>query len=120
MKRVYLADADTNARSALRLLLIHLDLQIVGEASDWPSVLALAPACRPEMVLVDWGLVSSRSGTALMELRRACPDELVIVLLSHLNDREQAALSAGADEFISKGETAERVVERLLAAAARG
>lgn len=120
MKRVYLADADSNSRSAFRLLMIHLNLQVVGEASDWPSVLALAPACRPELVLVDWGLVSNGSGAALMDLRRACQDEVVIVLLSHLDDREQAALSAGADEFISKGETAERVVERLLAAAARG
>jgi DNA-binding NarL/FixJ family response regulator len=113
MKRVYLADAYPDERSALRLLLIHLNLEIVGEASDWPSTLALAPATNPDMVVVDWGLVSSESGAALMELRMACPAAVVIVLISHLDAREQAALSAGADAFISKGETSERIVERL-------
>jgi DNA-binding NarL/FixJ family response regulator len=116
MKRVYLADAYPDERSALRLLLMHLNLQIVGEASDWPSALALAPATRPDMVVVDWGLVSSESGEALRELRLACPAAVVIVLISHLDAREQAALSAGADAFISKGETSERIVERLQSA----
>jgi DNA-binding NarL/FixJ family response regulator len=113
MKRVYLADAYPDERSALRLLLTHLNLQIVGEATDWPSALALAPATRPDMVLVDWGLVSSESGEALVNLRTACKSKVVIVLISHLEAREQAALSAGADAFISKGETSDRIVERL-------
>jgi hypothetical protein len=39
----------------------------------------------------------------------------VIVLISHLEAREQAALSAGADTFISKGETSDCIVERLQA-----
>jgi len=116
MKRVYLANAQPDERSALRLLLLHLNLQIVGEAADWPSTLALAPATHPDMVLIDWELVSTESGSALKELRKACLAAVVIVLISHLDAREQAALSAGADAFISKGETSERVVERLQAA----
>ena len=47
-----------------------------------------------------------------------CPAALVIVLISHLDARQQAALSAGADMFISKGETPERVAERLRTVAA--
>jgi two-component system KDP operon response regulator KdpE len=116
MKRVYLADSHPDERSALRLLLVDLNLKVVGEAADWPSALALAPATHPDMVLVDWGLVSSESGAALMDLRRACRNAVVIVLISRLDAREQAALSAGADAFISKGETSERVVERLRTA----
>jgi len=116
MKRVYLAVAHPDERSALRLMLGHLNLQIVGEAADWPSTLAMAPATDPNMVLVDWGLVSTESGAALMDLRNACTAALMIVLISHLDAREQAALSAGADAFISKGETSERIIERLRAA----
>ena len=56
MKRVYLADAQTDERSALRLMLLHLNLQVVGEAADWPTALAQAPVTRPDLV-VDWGLV---------------------------------------------------------------
>jgi DNA-binding NarL/FixJ family response regulator len=54
---------------------------------------------------------------ALEELRKACPEALVIVLISHLDARHQAALSAGADAFISKDETPERVAEHIRNAA---
>jgi two-component system response regulator DesR len=117
MTRVYLADALPTERSALRLLLLDLNMQVVGEAADWPTTLAQAPATHPDMMLVDWDLLANGSGAALAELRLACPAALVIVLISHLGARQQAALSAGADAFISKGETPDRVAERLLAAA---
>jgi DNA-binding NarL/FixJ family response regulator len=55
---------------------------------------------------------------SLAHLRLACPAALVIVLISHLDARHQAALSAGADAFISKGETPERLAEHLRTAAA--
>ena len=93
-------------------------MQVVGEAADWPSVLALAPATRPDLVVVDWGLVADESGAALPILRQACPGAVVIVLISHLDPRHQAALSAGADSFISKGDTSLRVTERLRDAVA--
>jgi DNA-binding NarL/FixJ family response regulator len=75
--------------------------------------------------VVDWDLIAKGSGTAhstssgqaLVELRVACPTAVVIVLISHLDARQQAALSAGADAFISKSEMPDRVVERLRAAA---
>ena len=70
------------------------------------------------MLLIDWNLLPEASLEALEVLRRACPATLIIVLISHLETRQQAALSIGADAFISKGETPERVAERLRAAAA--
>ena len=118
MKRVYLADSQSDERLAFRLILQDLDMQVVGEAADWPTALAQAPATSPDMLMVDWGLVAAGSGVDLAELRMACPAAVVIVLISHLNAREQAALSAGADAFISKGEMSEQVVERLRAAVA--
>ncbi len=118
MNRVFLADSQTDERLAFRLILQDLDLQVVGEAADWPTTLALAPATDPDMLMVDWELVASKSGSDLSDLRKACPSAVVIVLISHLTAREQAALSAGADAFISKGETSERVAERLRHAVA--
>ncbi|RPI85919.1 MAG: DNA-binding response regulator [Chloroflexi bacterium] len=118
MKRVYLADSHPVERSALRLLLVDLNLKIVGEAADWPTTLRLAPATRPDMILIDWGLVKAGSGAGLIDLRKACSSAVVIVLISQLDARDQAAISAGADAFISKGETSERVAERLRSAAA--
>ena len=119
MTRVFVADALTEERSALRLMLLDLNMEVVGEAADWVTTLAQAPVSLTDMLLIDWDLLPHTSpSAALDELRRACPAALVIILISHLDARQQAALSAGADAFISKGETPERVAERLRAVAA--
>lgn len=119
MTRVYIADAKQDERSALRLLVLDLQMEVVGEAADWSTALAQVPIQRTDMLLVDWDLLPSVPSTALEQLRKACPQALVIILISHLDARRQAALSVGADAFISKTETPERLAERLRAAAAR-
>ena len=118
MTRVYLADAKSEERTALRVVLLDLKMDVVGEAVDWETTLAQAPVSRTDMLLIDWDLLPNSQTAALDELRRACPAALVIVLISHLDARQQAALSAGADAFISKGETPERVADRLRTVAA--
>lgn len=118
MTRVYIADAKPEELAALRILLLDLKMEVVGEAIDWATTLAQAPVSRIEMLLIDWDLLPNSPTAALDELRRACPAALVIVLISHLDARQQAALSAGADAFISKDEMPERVAERLRAVAA--
>ena len=118
MTRVYLADANHEERSALRLMLQDLKMEVVGESADWATTIVQAPGRRADMLLVDWDLLPRSPTAALEELRKACPAALVIVLISHLDARQQAALSAGADAFISKGETPERVAERLKLAVA--
>lgn len=118
MIRVYLADAKPEERFALRLLLLDIKIEVAGEAADWSTTLAQAPVSRADMLLVDWELLPSSPTAALEKLRKACPNALVIVLISHLDARQQAALSVGADMFISKGEMPERVAERLRTVAA--
>ena len=119
MTRVYVADALPEEGTALRLMLLDLGMEVVGEAADWATTLAQAPVCRTDMLLIDWGLLPRLTPSmALNGLRKACPAALVIVLISHSDAREQAALSSGADAFISKSEMPERVAERLRAVAA--
>lgn len=116
MIRVFIADSQPDTRSALLLLMVDLDMQVVGEAADWTAVLQEAALTQPDMILVDWDLIPTDS--SLLALRATCPAAVVIVLISHLDARQQAALSAGADSFISKDETPDRVAERLRAAVA--
>jgi DNA-binding NarL/FixJ family response regulator len=118
MTRVFIADAKPEELAALRILLLDLKMEVVGETTDWITTLAEAPVNRVDMLLIDWGLLPNSPTAALDELRKACPAALVIVLISHLDARQQAALSAGADAFISKGEMPERLAERLRAVAA--
>lgn len=119
MTRVYIADPLSDERSALRLVLLDLHLDVIGEASNWTTALAQAPTLHPDMLLIDWSMLPGGAQSASLEfLREACTGVLVIVLISSLDARQQAAMSSGADTFISKSETPDRVSERLRAAAA--
>jgi DNA-binding NarL/FixJ family response regulator len=118
MTRVYIADAMPEERSALRLLLMDLNMEVVGEAADWTTAIAETPSLHTDMLLIDWSILPrTMQGTALEGLRQACPAVVTIVLISHLDARQQAALSSGADTFISKSETPDRVAERLRSVA---
>jgi DNA-binding NarL/FixJ family response regulator len=120
MTRVYLANAKTEECSAISLLLYDMKMDLVGEGKDWSTTLAQAPVKHVDMLLVDWDVLPLPPRPALAEFRKACPRAQVIVLTSLLEGREQAALSYGADAFISRAETPERVAERLRVVAARG
>ncbi|MDF1500366.1 MAG: response regulator [Anaerolineales bacterium] len=117
MTRVYVANESADERSALILLLLDMQLEIAGEAADWPTTLAQAPISHTDMLLIDWAMIPGDSSDSLQLLRKACPAALVIILVSQLDARQQAALSAGADVFISKEEAPDRVAERLRIAA---
>jgi DNA-binding NarL/FixJ family response regulator len=92
-------------------------MQVVGVAADWATALAESSATQPDMLLVDWALIPANA--SLFDLRATCPAAVVIVLISHLDARQQAARSSGADTFISKSETPDRVAERLQEAEAK-
>jgi len=119
MVRVYIADAMPSERLALRLMLWDLNLEIAGEAEDWSTALAEMPIRSPDMLVADWKLLPDAPNATLAELRMACSKVLVIILIGGLEARRQAALSVGADGFISKSELPERVAELLRAAAAK-
>jgi len=97
-----------------------LGMEVIGEAADWLTTLANGPATSLDMLLVDWALLPIDAGSqALAKLRAACANSLVIVMISNLEVRQQPALSIGADAFISRGDSPERVAFYLRLAAAK-
>ena len=72
MTRVYVADAKPEERSALRLVLLDLKMDVVGEAADWATTLAKAPISQLDMLLIDWDLLPGSPNEALDKLRKAC------------------------------------------------
>ncbi len=118
MTRVFIADTRTEERFALSVMMHGLHLEVVGEAADWPTTMELAPACRTEMLVVDWDLLPSSPCEAMEDLRKMCPADMAVILISRLDARQQAALSVGADTFISMGESADRVADRCQSVAA--
>ena len=115
MMRVFIANAKTEERSALRFMLLSLKLEVVGGASDWQTTLAKAPATNFNVLLVDWELLHANAAASLSTMRQACSNAIIVVLTSYLDAHQQAAQSAGADAFISKGEIPNRLADHLLA-----
>lgn len=118
--RIFLADDQAKVRSALRLLLEQEPgLCVVGEATEAGDLLAQIEATRPNLMLLDWelpGLALANSVGSekylLLALHAHCPDLRVIALSGQLEAR-QAALAAGADAFVSKGDPPERLLATL-------
>jgi uncharacterized protein YjbJ (UPF0337 family) len=115
MMRVFIANAKAGERSALRFMMSSLKLEVVGDASDWQTTLVKAPATNFNLLLVDWDLLPADPAASLSAMRRACSNAIIIVLTSYLDAHQQAARSAGADAFISKGEIPNRLADHLIA-----
>lgn len=115
MMRVFIANAKAAERSALRIMLLNLKMEVVGDASDWQTTLVEAPATNFNLLLVDWDLLPANAAANLSAMRQACSNAISVVLTSYLDAHQQAAQSAGADAFISKGEIPNRLADHLLA-----
>lgn len=117
--RVLLADDQAKVRSALRLLLEHQPgVEILGEAVDTTGLLDWVKATHLDLVLLDWELPGLPAMTLLPLLQSHQPG-LQVVALSGRPEAGQAALTAGADAFVSKGDPPE-VLMAALDACRRG
>jgi DNA-binding NarL/FixJ family response regulator len=113
--RILLADAQPKVRFALRVLLERQPgVTITDEAADAVQLLVQAMNTCPNVVLLAWDLPGLSELDSVSALRRVCPD-VVIIALSVRSEARRAALDAGVDAFVSKGEPP----ERLLAAISR-
>jgi DNA-binding NarL/FixJ family response regulator len=111
--RILLADDQPQVRFALRVLLEQQPgLAIVGEATDGNGLLKHVAMTLPDVILLGWELPGLRATDSLSHLRRIRPDVLVIAL-SVRSEARLAALSAGADAFVSKGDPPERLLAAI-------
>jgi DNA-binding NarL/FixJ family response regulator len=113
MTNVFLADTQTEYRSVIRAMLEDLKMKVVGETDNWETMLTQIPITTPDLLLVDWSLINPQSGATLNQLRKICPKNAAIVLLSPMDATKQAAISAGVDAFISKTENAHHVEDLI-------
>jgi DNA-binding NarL/FixJ family response regulator len=113
--RVLIADDEPRVRSALRLLLRqHPGIAVTGEANNVELALELAARQRPDLVLLDWEL-SGRNGTTTLKRLRAVRQGIMVIALSGRPEARRAALDAGVDAFVSKGDPPERLLSTLQA-----
>lgn len=111
--RILLADAQAKVRFALRVLLERQPgFEVVGEAKSTEDLLARAAISCPDVVLLDWNLAGAVTARLLLALRRDCPG-VGIIVLSGRPEASRAALAAGADAFVSKGNPPEHLLAAI-------
>jgi DNA-binding NarL/FixJ family response regulator len=112
---ILLADDQAKVRSAMRLLFEQdPDIEVMGEAVDARGLLDWLEIVCPDMILLDWELPGG-SGEELLSAARANCSRVAIVALSGRPEARPAALDAGADAFVSKGDPPERLLETIEA-----
>ncbi len=113
--RILLADDQPKVRFALRVLLERQPgLQVVGEAVDARDLVGQVRAVHPDVVLLSWELPGLSQFDAISALRKVSPD-LLVIALSGRPEARQAALDAGANVFVSKGDPPDRLLDIIEA-----
>jgi len=108
---VLIADENNSVRYGLAVLLEELpQSRILGEAATFKDLLRLMMTTCPDMLLLSWDLPDQSGASLLSSVRLVCPDAYIVVLSSQLEAAEHAC-ELGADEFISKTEPPERLLE---------
>ena len=117
--RVLLADDHEVMREGLAALLKEQpDVEIVAEASDGPTAVALAGQTRPDVIIMDVSMPGMSGVEATRLITAQWPGVRVVGLSMH--DRADMAnkmLHAGAVAYLSKGGPADQLLAELRKAA---
>ena len=104
--RVVVAEDGVLFREGLLRLLDEAGHEVVGEAGDAPTFLAVARATRPDLCIVDIRMppgMAADGAVASRELRAERPDQPVLLLSAHVETRETLGLvTAGACGYLLK------------------
>jgi DNA-binding NarL/FixJ family response regulator len=119
MTRVFLADPRIEERSALRVLIVDLQMEMVGEASDWFTLYSKAGAACPDMILLSWELLPKKRNQAIDRLRRSCPDAHIVAIVNQVRNFQDVIQLTSVDAFISKEDFPLKVAEVLSKSAGK-
>ena len=112
--RLVIVDDHVLVRQGIRAFLeTHMDLEIVGEADDAASAVAVCAEQKPQVALVD--LVMPGGGIAATRDIRAASPDTQIVLLTSFEDARQivAAVQAGAISCLLKDIDADGLADAI-------
>ncbi len=109
--KILIADENNAVRYGLAALLEEQNnVRIVGEAATFRDLLLQILEDCPDLILLSWELPGHNDESLMMSMRLICPQVIIVVMSSHPGTAE-LALELGADDFISKTEPPERLLE---------
>ena len=104
MTTIVLADDEVLLRSALASLLpLEGDITVLAEASDGAEAVRATLAHRPDVLVIDLEMPGVDGLAAVAEIRRALPDQVVLMLTRHARPGVlRSALKLGVQGFAGK------------------
>lgn len=102
--RVLMVDDHALVRAGLRRLIQEIDgVEIIDEASDATSALAIAEASHPELVMMDIGMPHINGLEATAKIKALLPDIQVIIVSMYCSEEDVLqALRSGASGYLLK------------------
>ena len=108
--RILIADDQQRTRKSLKALLsTSLPETEIWEAANGAEALRLAEEIHPHLVLMDIRMPEVDGITATRGIKSRWP-EIKVLVLSMYPGLQEEARAAGADVFVSKGESPERLL----------
>ena len=100
--RIFLAAEDREERLALLFLLDHEPgFEVVGIGTRTESLASQVSASQPDVVILDWNLVTQPASKYLFFIRSHVPQLKIVILYVHPEVKQEVE-GAGADVFVSK------------------
>ncbi|MBI3309443.1 MAG: response regulator transcription factor [Candidatus Melainabacteria bacterium] len=88
----------------------HDSFEVIAETPNGREAVDLAKEKKPDVVIMDIGLLELDGIEATKRIKASCPDTKVIMLTSHESEREVlASLASGADGYCLKGTEPEQL-----------
>ncbi len=114
-RRVLVVDDHAGFRRCARALLTSEGFEVVGEAEDGESALALTAELSPDLVLLDIQLPDISGFEVVSRLHEKHPELEIVLVSSRDQDAYGSCLgSSGARGFITKGDLSGPALARLL------
>jgi DNA-binding NarL/FixJ family response regulator len=111
--RILLADDQPKVRFALHVLLEQRpEVIVVGEAGDADVLMTILKSAQPDVLLLDWTLPGLSELGSISSLREY-NSKLIIIALSGRPELGQATLEAGANAFVSKIDSPDRLIATI-------
>lgn len=117
--KVLLVDDHDLLRRGIKTMLETEGVEVVGEASDGTTVLAMVEELLPDVVLIDVVMPNKDGIEATREIKDSFPNVGVVVLSGH-DDQQFVfdALKAGASGYLLKTAELDEVVDTVCSVAA--
>lgn len=118
--RILIADDHYIVRIGLIALVnTEPDMEVVAEAADGAQALDLFAKCSPDLALLDIRMPLKNGIQTTMEIRGRFPSARVLMLTAFDGDEEiYKALEAGAQGYVLKSSSGEKLIPALRAVAA--